>query len=391
MTERFRILISGIILTLICAGCAHRGYYKNAISAYNSGNYDAAVYMSLNALKSKPDYPEALVLLRNAAPLAYEHHIRQAESQKKLKNYDAAVNEYSAIEKLASAVASVRRDMIFEGVADIKALASRNAAEAHYAAGLTLLHEGEAARDNKIMRSAAIRFRKSYEFVPGYEDSMSLYDRARYGAMVRMAILNFSSNSWTDYGKIITDQILAKAVRQNPEFLEFVAGEHLYDVEKRRLFGRSGILDSNTAVKMGKAEGVQYIVVGMVNSANVDRPGRRDTRGSATCRIRESKDRERNGSAYWTIYELKAIATINFTYQLIDVRTGQIGSSDIVNASGNDATRWMTYGGDEGCLPSSASFLLNARQTVEGDRVLLERAIDKASTEIANKLVEKFK
>ena len=391
MAKRFIIFIIVLNSLFVCAGCAYKTYYKNATAAYNSGNYDHAVYMSVNALKAKPDYPEALELLRTAAPLAYERHISRAEDNEKLRNYDAAVGEYKAIEKLASAIASVRSDIIVEGVPNKKASASRNAAEAHYMEGLTLLQEGEARRDNEKLKAAAIKFRKAHEFVPGYKDSRSLYDKARKGAMIRVAILPFQNSGYNDYGRVITDQVIAKAVKQNLEFLEFVTRENLYDIEREKAIGRAGIVEPRTAAEVGKVLGVQYIVVGKVLSATVDNPGRRDTRGSATCKIRENKDRERSGSASWVIYELKATAMINTSFQLIDVRTGQIVSADSVNTKENDIARWMDYGGDEGCLPYEASYLRNGRKTVENNQTLLGKAIEKASTETAGKLVERFK
>lgn len=391
MPKRLRPLIIVVILFLICAGCAHKTYYKNATAAYNSGNFDTAVYMSVNALKSKPDYPEALDLLRNAIPVAYERHIKRADDYEKLKNYDAAVIEYRAIERLTSAVASVRGDIILEGVSDKKEFASGKAAESLYRDGLALLQEGEARRDNEKLKAAAIKFRKAQEFVSGYKDSRSLYDTARKGAMVRLAILPYRESGYTNYGKTLTDQIIARAVKLNPEFLEFVTRENLYDIEREKIISRTGIIEPRTAVEMGKVLGVQYIVIGKVLSATVDAPARKDTRGSRTCRIKDSNDRERNASVSWVIYELKATAEVNTTFQLIDVKTGQIVGADIVKTKEDDWAMWMDYGGDEGCLTYGEKSLHNGRRTVEGRDVLLSKAIEKASTEIAGKLVERFK
>ncbi len=77
MTQRLCtfLLLAGFILTV--TACAHKQYYQNANEAYGVGDYDRAVYMSVEALKAKSDYPEAIALLNSAVPLSYESHIKK--------------------------------------------------------------------------------------------------------------------------------------------------------------------------------------------------------------------------------------------------------------------------------------------------------------------------
>ncbi|MBI4972492.1 MAG: putative toxin-antitoxin system toxin component, PIN family, partial [Candidatus Omnitrophica bacterium] len=91
-------------------------YYKSANEAYSIGDYDRAVYMSVEALKAKSDYPEAIALVQSAAPLAYQSRIKRAADYEDRQDYDSAVSEYNAIERLIAAVFSVRKDISFADV-----------------------------------------------------------------------------------------------------------------------------------------------------------------------------------------------------------------------------------------------------------------------------------
>ncbi|MBI3756179.1 MAG: hypothetical protein HY265_08475 [Deltaproteobacteria bacterium] len=142
---------------------------------------------------------------------------------------------------------------------------------------------------------------------------------------------------------------------------------------------------------MGNLSGAQYVVTGKVISATVDSPKRIDNKGTSTCRIREKKDQYRNGSVSWTTHELKSTAAVNSSYQIIDVKTGRITAADSVRAEEADAAKWIEFNGDENCLPWEVSNFSNKKQTIADSQILLGKALEKASGEIAGKLVGKFK
>lgn len=83
-----RIFLALVLLLLVLSGCAYKRLYADATIAYDSGDYDNAVYKGVEALKDKPDYPEAIALLKNAAPLAYERHIKKAAGFEERGNHE---------------------------------------------------------------------------------------------------------------------------------------------------------------------------------------------------------------------------------------------------------------------------------------------------------------
>ncbi|MBI5875467.1 MAG: hypothetical protein HZB81_06460 [Deltaproteobacteria bacterium] len=378
MSQRLCTFLFLAVFILTVPACAHKQYYKSANEAYSIGDYDRAVYMSVEALKAKSDYPEAIALVQSAAPLAYQSHVKRAADYEDRQDYDSAVSEYNAIERLIAAVFSVRKDISFADVSTKKDSASSKAADAHYNRGQLLLKDAEGAKDDGKYKQAANEFHKAQEFAPNYKDSAMLYEKARKGAAVRIAVLPFGDAGYTKYGSAVTEQVISSALKLNPEFLEFVTREHLYQLEKEKELGQLGFLDPKTAVEMGNLSGAQYVVTGKVISATVDSPKRIDNKGTSTCRIREKKDQYRNGSVSWTTHELKSMAAVNSSYQIIDVKTGRIFAADTVK-------------GDENCLPWEVSNFSNKKQTVADSRMLLGKALEKASGEIAGKLVGKFK
>lgn len=378
-------------LLLAVSGCAYKRLYADASVAYNSGDYDNAVYKSAEALKDKPDYPEAIALLKNAAPLAYERHIKRAAGFEERGNFDGAVAEYQEIGRLIYAVASVRKDIDLEDVSDRRGAAALKAAEAHYRLGQSLLREGEKANDSAKFKQASTEFRAAQRFVAGYRDSGALYEKARQGAVVRVAVLPFRANVFSNYGRMIADQVVADAMKKAPEFLEFVTRDHLSEIEGEKEIHQMGVVDSKTAIEMGKVLGVQHIIIGNVLTVTVDTPGQVDTRGSSSCNVAKRKEPERIAAVAWTTHEQKSSALVNASFQVIDVKTGQIIVADSIRMDVVDIAKWMEFTGAGDCLTWDARNFSNGKKDVDGAQILINRAIEKTSGEIAGKLVERFR
>ena len=113
MSHRLYAFLFLVVSILTITACAHKQYYHNANEAYSIGDYDRAVYMSVEALKAKSDYSEAIALLNSAASLAYESHIKRAAAYEDRQDYDSAVFEYNGIERLNAALVLVKKDISF--------------------------------------------------------------------------------------------------------------------------------------------------------------------------------------------------------------------------------------------------------------------------------------
>ncbi len=392
MRNVLKPLIAAIFAVSLAAyGCAHKRFYEDATDAFNSGDYDNAVYKSAKALKSKPDYPEAITLLKNAAPIAHERHLKKASGLEEKENFDAAVAEYQTIDRLIYAVASVRQDIDLEDVSDRKNAAALKAAEAHYGIGLSLLREGEKASDAARLKQASAEFRAAGGYVKGYKDTDALYERARKGAVVRVAVLTFRGGGFSNYGDMIADQVVAYAMKRAPEFLEFVTRDHLSEIEGEKEIHQMGVVDSKMAIEMGKVLGVQHIITGRVLTATVDTPKRTDARGSAACNVAKRKEPERIKAVSWTTHEQRSSAMVNASFQIIDVKTGRIIAADSIKTDVVDLAKWMEFSGEEECLPWEVRHFSNGKTSVDNGKVLLAGAVDKASGEIAVRLTERFK
>lgn len=391
ITYFFDKILFFLSLAVFITACAHERYYEMAGTAFNTGDYDGAVYNSVEALKSKPDYIEALMLLRNAIKPAYDYHLSAAKAYESKQEFDRAVAEYKSIERLIEAVSSVRKDIILDDVSKIKRQSSHKAAEAHYSRGKALLEEGEKTRNRSRLLEAAIEFRKAQEFMPGYKQSSSLYERAREGGVTRVAVLPFVHlNAFTDYGDALADQIIAAGMRKDAEFIDFITREHLRRVEGEQIMSSAGLLDPRSAAGIGKVLGVHYIVTGKIISAIVDGPKRTDAKGSDRCQVKEKKDRYRDGNVYWATHELKATAVVHVSFQLIDIKTGQIITADTVRPEQTDVAKWQEFKGDEDCLPSEVRHFSNGKTNIDSGTVLLGTAFEKASDEIAEKVFGKL-
>ena len=75
------------LLSVSCAYfSAHGRAYKKAQSANKRGDYEQAVYASVDALRNKPDYEEVEKILDEAFPKAIRKHHKKIEQLKSNRN-----------------------------------------------------------------------------------------------------------------------------------------------------------------------------------------------------------------------------------------------------------------------------------------------------------------
>lgn len=79
------------------------------------------------------------------------------------------------------------------------------------------------------------------------------------------------------------------------------------------------------------------------------------------------------------------------SFQIIDVKTGQIIVADSIKTDVTDMAKWMEFTGAGDCLSWDVRNFSNGKKDVDGGQILISRAIEKTSNEIAGKLVERFK
>jgi len=391
-----KLLFLFFCLSLILVSCIP--HYDRAEQAYNVGDYDTAVDRSVEKLQKKPSDEKSIEMLVTALPLAYKKHQEAAEKSEASLNWERAAIEYARITRLVDKVSSLppilhpqTKQVITFPKIDVKArekVALQNAAEAHYREGLRL--------ETTDPKAAAEHFRKASELIANYKDAKERYAKTRKAGTQRIAIMPFE-NLTGKYGQVghsLTDLLISQALHSQPEFLEFVTRDYLEQLIKEQKLGLTGIIDETTAPQVGKLLGIRYFVFGKVHSIVPNYP-----RTASDTLVKEftrytSGEPPRKIRGVVTVYTAKGSVRLKAGYQIIDVNTGTIAASDILEKEAVSEYKWARLTGD----PESLDWEKDLREltekppgTPDPPEVVLNQALEMMSQEMSQKLLEFFK
>lgn len=383
--RRRKVVVLFVVIGVLSSacGCATFMEYgkleKKARGNYQRGSYDAAVFDCAAALRLKPDYGKAQALVKDAFRMAVDAHesrIRELSSSSSKSKWDDIVSEYEALIKLNQAIKGLPtiRDKRTGEVVEFEvtdytqamAEAKENAAEAHYQEGIRLAQY----EDIDSQKQAAKEFREAEEFCPGYRDAANLYERARRAGLKRIAIIPFEDRTGVEgkYGSLsdmIVDDVVSDIMKDpgSMEFLEIVSRDQLAQVLQEQDLGQVGIVDSQTAVDIGKVLGVHEIVTGKINQiiyippATVTRNESREKEvATGTEEYTDSSGKVQQRTVYGTvratvyIHRLTASASISGSYAIIEAVTARLRKSESFSETDSFECQWAEFSGDERAL-----------------------------------------
>ena len=275
-------LVSLCVISFLL-GCAAFTQYgkleKSARQSYQQGNYDNAFYQCVQALKIKPTYEKAQLLVKEAFRNAVDQHENQAKELKSSSakfKWDDVVSHYEKLIKINQEAKTLPTLTVKKTGETIKfdtkdyhqeiADAKTNAADAHYQEGDRLSKIIELDRQ----KQAAKEFKAADRFVSGYKDATTRYEICRKAGIKRMAIIPFENKSGkSQYGAVeemITDDIITNVMNDPSamEFLEIISRDQLLTVLNEQKLSMSGVLDDQTAVQIGKVLGVHELLTGRI-------------------------------------------------------------------------------------------------------------------------------
>ncbi|MEO6314719.1 MAG: hypothetical protein ABIU63_13495 [Chitinophagaceae bacterium] len=156
-----------ILAMILLAAC------KSTKKLFDEGQYDKALYSSLDDLRKKPDNATAAAILPqayNEAVSKYEHSIAAAgNGAKSAQKLDIIYHDYVALQKMYTAVAATPAAFSHVNAtnyATAVATAADNAAEFRYDRGMDLLQRGDRVSAQKAYEN----FKQVTAYVQGYKD-----------------------------------------------------------------------------------------------------------------------------------------------------------------------------------------------------------------------------
>ncbi|MBC8213962.1 MAG: hypothetical protein ISR90_03380 [Candidatus Marinimicrobia bacterium] len=412
-------LIFVLLLTLNCSYFTQHGRALNrAQKAYQTGSYDTAVSECVYSLKNKPDYEKALQLMDVVFPVAVRTHhnkIERLESSSEKFTWDKIVTEYQRLIHLVDLVNSLLTPQVetwkFKaGVMDYSTLiisAKNKASEVHYLEGKKLMLQD--SRDS--YKKGAAHFKTAQEFTSNYKDSESLYDECRKSALIQIAILPFENksgkNKYNGIGETLTNEIISKLLANGEvmEFIDIVSRDQLNLIIEEQKFSHSGLVDDDSMIELGNIQGVHHLIIGDVTQVMATKPKRskdkrRITRDvvidKETYKDNKGKTKKRNiygkVHATLTIHEIVVDATVTASYQIIDVETSKILSSDNLTGTAHFEHNWGTYRGDKRALGYRENSLVREKEIAPPSKEeMILRAGNKLSDKLINSITDELK
>jgi hypothetical protein len=417
---RIALSLVAVACILLFAGCpAHVSLQRRGRSAYERGDYDAAVRDAAASLRIKPAFDKSQYLLQNAFRVAVSRHqdgINELRSSTARFRWDDVAGHFAALVDLNRTV----RDLpplpnrlalggyIVIETADFSTdlhAANVNAAEEHYQEGLRL---AGSSSDLGVQRQATAEFAAAERFVPGYRDAADRAAATHRAATRRVAIIPFEdkSGSYGRYGALmdkIVDDITSDVMRDRTatEFLEIVNRDRLEQVMREQQLEYSGLVDPASAARLGKLLGVHDILTGRITQIVASAPqttvATKEQEAEVVLRTITYKDTAGNEQqqevkgtvkATVTLYTKTARARVSGSYSLIGVATGAVGKTESCQGTADFQNQWATYTGDKRALGQYAALCETAESAAPDNVDLVTQAAANLSQTLAAGLAQ---
>lgn len=310
------------------------GTPKTAVESYES----AIKYKSkVQALGVGLDIPEMYVLDFNNSKDEYLHELYSSGSSLLEEGkFDQAKLKFDEIKRLQPD---------FKDAQDLGNIAFME----------PLYQKGVAAMELSHYREGYDNFLKVVNTKSGYKDAKVLMDECLSKGMYSIAMVAFESASGNLEPAVnVSAYSLSALLAINDPFLRIVDRSSMNDVLKEQKLQLSGSIDANTAVQVGELTGAQALLTGNVLSHTNSQGNLRSLQKNGFAAYQEKLKQPDGKFTYqtsyrpvtYTEYYQENTSSIGFQYKLIDLRSGQIISTDIIRLDLKDEVLYVKYDGD---------------------------------------------
>lgn len=388
-------LLGGLVQPTLC----HAGPNSQAKDAYARGDYNGCIQVLVGELRKKPDHQDNIILMDTAVPLYANMLKSSADGAMQSQSWDEAVRSFDNLKQLGTLLAGLppvpkgekknkQPHTFTQYVPDVSAdrkTAADNSAEAHYLEATKL----EAASK---WRGAAMEYRLARNYYPSFKDASDRYTTCRDKAMVKVCVMPFDDKTGKGYGAlgdVLTEQLLSTAMNSSPEFIQFVSRDFVNQILQEQGAGQSGVIDPNTAAKVGKVAGVQSFVFGKLLTITENFPPQKDQRGENTT-TEETKQGTIVRRVAYVLHQIQGKVTVSASFQVVEVSTSAIKLTDKVENVQSDGTAWVTFTGDEEAIPYEIVQQNKGERALATPAEMANTAVNQLGEQLAKRLLSVF-
>jgi len=355
------------------------------------------LYSQAILLYQNNDYEEALNKFKECQ--SYISHFKDCDKYVEDINGKLAQKYYQSAEQLLSRGETEAALQQFEKVVDFYpdfldvnqkiAEIKTQLAESYYNKGRKLYDDGE-------YKTALKELEKALNYQADHAEASDLYQDIKNKLTVRLAIFPFKTVRLDKkFGKLVSDQVLTRALHRKNEFIQFLDRENLQKIFEEQALSQTGVIDEKTAVEVGKMSGVNTIAIGTVTlvSSQVTGPTKRSLTGHFEKTYRDAKgvERKKRVPFNYTEYEKRREVEVKLSYRLISVETGEILFSETLSSRKSDAATWISCRKEfVSKLSASERKKLRASKEPESTETLISQAVDSLTDRAAKRIIEKI-
>lgn len=313
-------------------------HYEQGLAAFNNKKWIDAINEFDNSEKYAVNFKDRAELKRIAKENQAEIHYIQAREHYDRQNWILVINE---LKRSQEYVSNYKDSNTLLKQAEENRLTQ--IAEQHYQEGKRLFDQGR-------FKEAYNKFEKCQENRANYKDSNQLLAQALEKGKIRIGILPFkNSSSLYGYEQSIYSRVLSRLVNSSSKWIQYLDRTHLDKIFAEQTLGMSGVIDERTAAQSGQMIGLQYIVIGNISNAAYYEDGlhtKPETAWKAVKKKWQGQDIEVGQKVNYYIHSNANHASIEFSYQIIDTKTGQIVNSEVLSSRADDFIEYARYDGD---------------------------------------------
>ncbi|MEM7510062.1 MAG: hypothetical protein AAF388_03955 [Bacteroidota bacterium] len=360
-------LIIGLCIFL-CVPSYSQNLNKLSSKALKKNEHCKSAILASKSLQNKPEknkkaqsllaesYPEAVRMnelrIRNLqqVSMAFFGDETVIQKQEIVNKYDSLMilqQEYSYIPEVAKRSKKLNLNFSQKDYgsayeeAKTKLLdMSTLAAEMHYQEGIVLMKSEEIEHNRAAMRE----FTRSQSYVSSYKDSEDLFKEARKKGTKRIALIPFADKSYmTNYGEVgerIVDLVKAKTQNKLKYLVEFIPPLEVANALNISTLDINDVITPASALEVGNELKIDEAWIGQITqllvpvedvvSRNTETLTRSVVVGEEKYINKKGKEKTRNvyADVSATVYKYTKTneGTLNYSFQIIDVRKKEYGS-----------------------------------------------------------------
>lgn len=393
MNRFYFIFVFIVILLSSCHGTKY--YTKIAVKQEAAGLTTEAANSYYTALLKKRNNIDAQIGMKKNGQLVLNQMLGEFAREKSFGTNKNAVYAYYRARDYRTKIQGVGVNL---DIAEFYVQDYNNAKDAYL---LELYDEGASLLEQEKYNEAEERFKEIKKFNPNFKDSKDLADIAfmepRYTAALKAMELKHYREAYEKFDEVIgrrADYKDARSLKQeclekgtytiallsfqnasgtpgldskvsaytlealtsiNDPFLRIVDREHMQAILQEQKLQLSGVVDEATAVNVGQLVGAQAILTGTVLNYSTRTGQVRSQNVNAYEAFKVKKLNNEDGKYYfetrykpvtYTQFSNSNSCSVSFQYKLINLKTGELIKTDIIEKSVIDEVNYANYGGN---------------------------------------------